>query len=351
MATIHDVARLAEVSIGTVSRVINGRPNVRPATRQAVLAAIEQLGYRPNPLGRNLRRARTTTLALVVPNLSNELFVQLVSGAETAALKRGYTLVLACSHDDPELEAREISRMLDLRVAGLLCVAVESEATVMRLLQDANVPGGVLGGRASPTSPGRIVVTGAAPMSASTPNYEKAFSEVVKDFFDSGHTRIAFVTTPQPFAAAERRIAAYREELRRGGITYDASIACVAKSESDALEVLRKLLRRARRPTALFCGTLGVAPFALRAIHDLELRVPEDFSFVTIGDAQWLAAYQPGLNALSLDTHRIAEVTTLRLIQVIEGEVVEEPFEPAWTYIRRGSVAPVAGSVRAGAGN
>jgi LacI family transcriptional regulator len=318
--------------------VINGRPNVRPATRKAVLDAIEQLDYRPNPLGRNLRRAKTTTLAMVVPNLTNESFVQMVSGAEAAAFERGYTLVLACSHDDPELEANEISRMLDLRVDGLLCVPVESEEAVVRLLKEKDVPVGVIGGRPSAASPGRIVVTRTSAANAVPSNYDTAFSEVMQDFIDHGHRRIALLTTSQPFAAADRRIASYRGELKRAGIEYDDAIVCVVKAEPDARAALHEMLQRPRRPTALFCGTLGVAPFALRAIHDAGLQVPDGVSFVTIGDAQWLAAYQPALNALSLHAHRIAEATTLRLVHVIEGDDAEVAYDPAWTYARRDSV-------------
>jgi LacI family transcriptional regulator len=340
MADIHDVARLAEVSTGTVSRVINGRPNVRPATRKAVLTAIAQLGYRPNPLGRNLRRARTTTLAMVVPNLTNPSFVQMISGAEAAAFDCGYTLVLALSHDDPDLEAGEITRMLDLRVDGLLCVPVESQDAVVRLLHEANVPGGVIGGRPSPSSPGRIVGTGQIPSSASSASYEAAFGQMMKDFVDFGHSRIGLLTTSQPFAAAERRIATYKAELQRAGIAYDASLVRVVKTEPDAREALREMLTLSTRVTALICGTLGVAPFALRAAHDLDLLVPDDVSFVTLGDAEWLEAYQPGLNALWVDTHGVAKATTLRLIHMIEGEEADESFEPTWNYLRRGSAAP-----------
>jgi LacI family transcriptional regulator len=268
----------------------------------------------------------------------------MVSGAEAAAFERGYTLVLACSHDDPQLEAKEISRMLDLRVDGLLCVPVESEEAVVRLLHEANIPGGVIGGRPSTASPGRIVVTRTSAGTAQPSNYDTAFSEVMQDFIDHGHRRIALLTTSQPFAAADRRIASYRGELKRAGIEYDDAIVCVAKAEPDARDALREMLQRPRRPTALFCGTLGVAPFALRAIHDAGLQVPEGVSFVTIGDAQWLAAYQPALNTLSLDAHRIAEVTTLRLIHVIEGSGAEVPYEPTWRYVRRASVARAAQS-------
>jgi len=330
MANIHDVARRADVSIGTVSRVLNNRPDVSKGTRQAVLAAVAELNYRPNALARNFRRSRTFAVAMLVPNLANQSFVQMVLGAESAAIDRGYTLILACSHDSPDLESQQLARLAGLQLDGLICLPVESEAEVGRKLSTTKLPVTFLAGppigisaRPGPTS------------------FEAAFAEAMYDLVGFGHLRIALVTTTQPFAAAPSRIRTLRGALEAAGLSYHEELVRVIRTEQAAGPVVRDLLAVPRPPTALICGTLGVTPQALKAIHDQGLRVPDDLSFVTLGDSEWAEACQPGLNAITVDAFARARNATNRLIDSIEGDSdVEEPVDPVWRYVRRGSCGP-----------
>src|SRR5215207_294333 len=141
MATMVDVARLAGVSISTVSHVLNGTRNVEPATRQRVLTAIEKTGYRQDTLARAMRRSRTDSIGLVVSDAGEPAFAEMVHGVEDAAAERGLTLLLANSAENSEREQRAVRTLLDRRVDGLILArAADSSTSLMESLQNEKSP-------------------------------------------------------------------------------------------------------------------------------------------------------------------------------------------------------------------
>ena len=138
--TMRDVAREAGVSVNTVSRALSGKPDVSPDTRARVLKVAERLGYRPNRLARGLRSNKTFTIGVIVTDIANPFFAELVKGVEEAARQNGYSIILEDTGEDPEKEARAIQVMLAERVDGLLLTPVQSKKEVVEKVLKSKVP-------------------------------------------------------------------------------------------------------------------------------------------------------------------------------------------------------------------
>ena len=140
MPTINHVAAHAGVSKSAVSRVINDQPGVAPTIRAQVLAAVEELRYRPNQQARSLRTARTHVLGLVLPTLALPVMPDIIQGAAAAAHERGYLLTISDAHDDPELWSAYIDELIARQVDGLLCYQFGATEKILRPAQEAGVP-------------------------------------------------------------------------------------------------------------------------------------------------------------------------------------------------------------------
>src|SRR4051812_9083427 len=197
MVTMSDVARLAGVSVTTVSHVVNGPRPASAATRRRVLAAIERTGYSPNTIARALARARTQSLGLAIGGLGNPYLSELIAAVERAATAAGYTLLLGDTRDDPEHEARIVKALLERRVDGLLLApsgttATEAGVPVVLLDRFLDVPLDQVGSEnAEPTA------------------------ELVTHLAGLGHRRIGMVAGLGGLATTDERIAGYRLGLER----------------------------------------------------------------------------------------------------------------------------------------
>ncbi|TGV14916.1 LacI family DNA-binding transcriptional regulator, partial [Mesorhizobium sp. M00.F.Ca.ET.186.01.1.1] len=138
--TIYDVAREAGVSMATVSRVVNGNPNVKPLTRKKVLAAIERLGYRPNAVARGLASKKTTTVGVIIPDISSLFFSELARGIEDIATMYKYNIILCNSDQRMEKELQLINTLLEKQVDGLLFLGAEIKEDHLQALTSTSVP-------------------------------------------------------------------------------------------------------------------------------------------------------------------------------------------------------------------
>src|SRR5690554_2625824 len=138
--TIYDVAREANVSMATVSRVVNGNPNVKPATRKKVLEVIERLGYRPNAVARGLASKRTTTVGVIIPDISNILFAELARGIEDIATMYKYNIILSNSDQNPDKELHLLNTMLGKQVDGIVFMSGNVTEKLAQEFEKSPVP-------------------------------------------------------------------------------------------------------------------------------------------------------------------------------------------------------------------
>lgn len=300
MATIADVARRADVSTGTVSRVLNGHPSVRGLTRRAVLAAIEELGYQPNPVARNLRRARTGVLGVVVNYLDNQANLATLNTIAEQARERGVSLFYCDCRGSIQRQAAHLSELLARRVDGVLLQPAGPYQDQIKPLQQAGIPI-ILGGLRAPSG---------------------ALPQVVIDEYDSsvaayrhllqlGHRRIALLQrwsseeAPAWHGTGRNRAQAYLQAHAACGLPVDASLIVGAINPEEGGARMAALLRAPGRPTALVCGPHYFTPSVLLAIRRAGLSVPDDISVICYGDSPWAEAFNPPLSVVRTDYQQL----------------------------------------------
>ncbi|MGH2602120.1 MAG: LacI family DNA-binding transcriptional regulator, partial [Dehalococcoidia bacterium] len=245
MATIRDVAERALVSVGTVSRVLNDHPSVNPAIRRAVLTAIDELQYRPSAIARTLSTGRTGTLALLLPSMRNaEVVSAVIQGAEAAAHEHGYALVIANTHGDPRIDEQYVKNLLDRRIEGLVCSPAMDVESLHCLLEQAGVPGVVLGTPGTPRS-----------LTVAQLSFAPATEEAIDHLLALGHRRIGTITHASQSgldASAAWGVQFIRRALDARGIETRHDFHLEAQSAEECVALVRDLASADPHPTALF---------------------------------------------------------------------------------------------------
>ncbi|MDX3450556.1 LacI family DNA-binding transcriptional regulator [Streptomyces sp. ME02-8801-2C] len=294
MATMADVARHAGVSVATVSHVLNDTRVVRPATRQAVLVAIEVLGYTPNTLARSLVTARTRSIGLAVSAISNQYFTEILQGVEAGALEHGYSLLIADPHDDPEHERKVVQLLHERRVDGMIVAPSADPGALVAYLTRHDVPTVFLD---------RLLDTPAD----SSPRFDQVCAEnaepmtLLMDHLTSlGHRRIGLVTGRRGLSTTAERISGYRIGLASAGLPHDERLVVHGDSESEGAErATAALLALAAPPTALVTANNAMTIGALRALRERGLNVPDDVALCCFDDFAWADLFTPGLTAIA----------------------------------------------------
>ncbi|KAK1178408.1 LacI family DNA-binding transcriptional regulator [Streptomyces sp. NBS 14/10] len=302
MATMADVARRAGVSVATVSHVLNETRPVLPGTRQAVLDAIDALGYTHNTLARSLVTARTRSIGLAVSAISNPYFTEILQGVEAGALEHGYGLLIADPHDDPEQERKAVQLLHERRVDGVIVAASAEPRAMLDYLTRHQVPAVFLD---------RLVTDAHDQVSAENAQHVE---ELVRHLADLGHTRIGLVAGAPGLSTTAERTAGYRAGLRRRGLPFDPELLAGGDSAAGgAREATHRLLSATRPPTAIVTANNAMTIGALRALREAGLGVPDDIALVCFDDFSWADVFSPRLTAISQPSREIG-ATAVRLL-------------------------------------
>lgn len=328
MATIVDVAALAQVSTSTVSHVLNGTRAVRPATRKKVLAAIERTGYRQDALARALRRSRTDSVGLVISDPGEPAFAEMVHGVEGAAAKHGLTLVLATSAEDPERELRAVRTLLERRVDGLILARCAASSDALTAILDAEATPIVLIDRVVPD----------APFDQVGADNRESMARLVTHLRGQGHRRIALVAGDTRVPTLAERLAGFLDATPaedRDAVTVLDGERIDARALADAIG--------SGGVTCVVASSTPLAVTALEAVRDAGLAVPTDLAFATFDGFAHSDLFAPaittirqpasemGAAAIDLLTQRLDGATsaprTLRLRQSLELRASSETFD------------------------
>jgi DNA-binding LacI/PurR family transcriptional regulator len=266
--TIHDVAARARVSKSLVSMVIRGAPGVSDRRRQAVLRAARELGYRPNAVARSLVQQRSHALGVLLSDMHNPYFAELVDGIQEAAEKGGYRALFITGNRAPRREAEAIETMLELRVDGLILASPVVPAAEMAA--------------ASRSVPVVLVARSTRSRGVdSVANDDRAGAALaVEHLVSLGHRRIAHLDGGARAPGAEGRRTGYLTAMRRHRLAGQARVVRASYTEEGGASGVRTILARGTRPTALFVANDLAAVGALHALEASGLRVPEDVSLV-----------------------------------------------------------------------
>lgn len=309
--TRDDVARRAGVSPATVSYVVNNGPRpVSPETRTRVLQAIKDLGYQPNAIARSLRRQRTSTLGLVLPDTNNPYFAEVARAVETAAFSQDFRVVLCHSNYDPEREQQYMDLLIAERAAGVIWIpSTENPAPGMRLIE-RRVPLVLLDRKLEGLPTPAIVAD----------NYQGGYL-ATEHLIKLGHRRIGFIARPVALTHAEERARGYAAALREHGLPVDQELIVAGGFRHDRGHAAACLLfRKASPPTAIFAYNDIMAIGALRAAWENRLRVPQDLSIVGFDDIPEAAFTCPSLTTVYQPKSEMGRRGAELLLQMIRGE-------------------------------
>ena len=309
MATISDVATRAGVSIATVSRALNGKSTVDPELAARVLAAADELGYRPNGPARNLRRQETAVLALIISDVENPFFTAISRGVEDVAHAAGYSVVLCNSDDELEKEREYIDVALQERVAGVL-LSPAGAGDSAAVLRTHNTPVVALD-RPLPNSLGDTVLV----------DTRLAAEEATLHLSRQGYRSIGCVTGPTGVLTADDRLAGYRDGLAKAGLTGTTSL--VRRSEfkaAGAKEAARSLLAQDDPPDALLVANNAMAVGVLEMMAELGLRAGRDIGVVAFDDAPWATLLDPPLTVVAQPAYEMGAAGAQLLLSRIGGD-------------------------------
>ena len=304
--TIREVAELAGVSPATVSRVLNGSSTVREDHRRSVLAAVEQIDYRPNRLARNLRRQQAETIGVVVPDIENPHFSEAVRVFEDAAFQSGYR-VLLCNTDETRAKQRAYLEVLaDERVLGVIVASADSAGFGLELLFDLEIP---------VVAFDRLVDDDR--IDTVTFDNADAARRATEHLVWLGHTRIAYLGGRHDVGTGAERLEGYIAAMRAAHFT-PFTLNGGFRAELAERE-LSALLRVDHRPTALVVANNLMAVGALRAIRAAGLNSPTDIAIVAIDDPPWAELVDPPLTVVAQPVRQMAETAMTLLLERVES--------------------------------
>lgn len=285
------VARVAGVSVSTVSHVVNRTRAVAPETERAVLAAIAETGYVPDSVVRSMRQKGTRTVGLALSAMSNMYFGDLVHNIERTLAHAGYSLLLVDTHDNVVDELRAVADLLTRRVDAILLAPSADASGAISHAEQQGVPV-VLIDRGSSAHLDQVFAESREPTAT-----------LVDHLAEHGHERIAMIGGRPGLSTTEERIKGYREGLRRNGIRFNKDLLVSGDSTDEgALAAFRTLMALPERPTGLVVGNNVMTLSVMRAARDAGIAVPGDLALVGFDDFPWADLFHPGLTVIAQPT-------------------------------------------------
>ncbi|MBS4173845.1 catabolite control protein A [Bacillus sp. FJAT-49736] len=313
--TIYDVAREANVSMATVSRVVNGNPNVKPATRKKVLEVIERLGYRPNAVARGLASKKTTTVGVIIPDISNIFFAELARGIEDIATMYKYNIILSNSDQNKEKELHLLNTMLGKQVDGIVFMGGNITEEHVQEFKRSPVP---------------IVLAGSIEPFNKIPSvnidYKQAAYDAISEFIEKGHKQIAILIGPlhDPINR-ELKLEGYKEALQKAGIPFNEELVLEGDYTYDSgIEAWEKLREQTVKPTAIFAGNDEMALGVVHGAQDDGVVIPEQLEVITSDNTRLALMVRPQLTSVVQPLYDIGAVAMRLLTKYMNKEKVTE---------------------------
>lgn len=316
MPTIVEVAKRAGVSIATVSNVIRGTRRVSPQLQERVRAAIRDLDYYPNEIARSLKVKQTRMLGMVLPDITNPFFPEIIRGAEDSAFERGYFLVTANTDEQSGRERRIVSALRSYRVDGILLASAPGKDTShIRSTMQAGVAIVCLDRSVSGIKMDAVLLDNV-----------RGGRECVRHLIQTGHRRIAIITGSLELQTGRERLRGYQDALREADMQVDPHFVLEGDfREASGYRLGIELLRRRTRPTAIFVCN-GVMTFGvLKAFEELGIRCPQDIALATFDDLAVDRSFHPHLTAVVQPSYEMGARAANILMDRIEGKLIKEP--------------------------
>ena len=305
--TIYTVAREARVSMATVSRVVNGNPNVKPATRQKVLDVIKRLNYRPNAVARGLASKRTTTVGVVIPSITNPYFAELALGIDDIASMYKYNIILANSDYDDDKILKVVRNLLAKQVDGIIFMGYDLSEELQAEFKSSNTP---------------VVVAGSVVNDKDLPavriDYRKAAKEAVTRLLDHNDGQVALVTSSLDYSInREERLPGYKDALSEAGVNYDDQLLIETDGTYKGIYDQAKSIAE-QGVKAAYVTNDHLAVGLLNGLTDNGIKVPEDFEIISSNDTKYTRLCRPMLSSITQPLYDIGAVSMRLLTKLME---------------------------------
>ncbi|MCC4382688.1 catabolite control protein A [Limosilactobacillus reuteri] len=307
--TIYTVAREARVSMATVSRVVNGNPNVKPETRQKVLDVIKQLNYRPNAVARGLASKKTTTVGVVIPNITDPYFAELALGIDDVASMYKYNIILTNSDSDDEKILKVVRSLLAKQVDGLIFMGHDVSDDLRNEFESTNTP---------------VVVAGSVVNDDALPsvriNYQAAAKEATEFLLKHGDQQVAYITGPLRYSInGEDRLNGYKEALANNNVPFNESLVIETDGSyqagyAKAQEVIEKGLK------AAYVTDDSLAAGLLNGLTDAGISIPDDFELISSNDTNYTKVVRPTITSITQPLYDLGAISMRLLTKLMDGD-------------------------------
>jgi LacI family transcriptional regulator, repressor for deo operon, udp, cdd, tsx, nupC, and nupG len=309
MANMTDVAKLANVSTATVSRVIQNPSAVKEKTRIKVLQAIEELNYQPNILARYFRRTETKTILVMVPSIINNVFPQMIAGIDLIASQSGYKVLLGNTYQEPDKAYSYIDELKQKQVDGMILLTTRLDYQIISDLANDY-----------PVVLASDYIEGLTAPTVAIDNISSA-RYAVEHLLQLGHRRVGMITGPLDIPLSRDRLKGYRQAL----LEHDIGVESVLIQEGDhsfesGYNQMNKFLALNKTPTAIFAANDSMAMGTVKAVKAQGLRVPEDVAVVGFDNIQFSEIFEPALTTIAQPLIEMGKRSMELLLKQIKGE-------------------------------
>jgi LacI family transcriptional regulator len=312
--TMRDVARLAEVSVATVSAVANGTAVVSPKRADRVRKAMEALDFHPDQIARSLKTGRTQVLGMILPDVTNPFYPEVIVGAEEIARASNYSVMLCNANEDPRQEQQQLNTLFSHRVDGVLIACSDPAISLDRLMR-----------RRSPIVCFDRIPPGFQGDTVATDNFQGAY-EATRHLIGLGHERIAVLAGRTALSTHSSRLDGFRRAMADARLPVHDEFCWPGGMQPDTgYDVGLQLSTLRHRPTAVFCTNNKLLLGLVRAIGERGIRCPEDVSLVGFDDFTWTENFHPPLTTVAQPARELGRRAMQLLIERVENNAEELP--------------------------
>ncbi|HET8841636.1 MAG TPA: LacI family DNA-binding transcriptional regulator [Ktedonobacteraceae bacterium] len=307
--TIREVAQQAGVSIATVSRVLNGSTTVDPVLAERVQAVMAHLKYQPSRVARTLAGQSSTLIGLLVTDMQNPFYLDLIRGVEEVALQYGYLVVVCNTFENTQKETRYLEMLAREPIAGAIVVPTQAHIAGMEYLRERHIPLVVVDRHVEDRSIDCVVIDNTA-----------AAREAVSHLIANGYRRIGVIAGPRSVTNTSERVAGYRQALQSAGIPREAILEQrgALVGEDVGFHLAKKLLDLDPPVEAIFAANNRLTIGAMRAIYARRKRIPEDIALVGFDEIQWAVPEVILLTTVLQSAYELGSAAASRLVQRLQ---------------------------------
>ncbi|MFD3157605.1 LacI family DNA-binding transcriptional regulator [Haloimpatiens sp. FM7330] len=312
--TIYDIAKKADVSRSTVSRVLNDSGYVKEETREKIIKVMKELNYTPSAIARSLSTNKTNTIGVVIPEISNPFFGKITKGISEVADKNNYNIILCDTNESVEKELKALKVLKEQRIQGIIITPTVAEnefnSEYLNALENLGIPIVLLDGHIKYSDFNGVFV-----------DHIKGACDATQALLDEGHRKIAIITGRMESRPAKERLNGYKKALAINNIPVDEKYIFYGDyTHEKAYEITKQIMSMEDRPTAIFVSSNIMILGCIRAFYEENIRIPEDMAIIGFDEVDTLNIIGMNISFVSGPTTELGRTSMKMLIQNLKDK-------------------------------